>query len=157
MTTPLSLASPSGNGGRGLKPHRRHDLGVGVAASPSGNGGRGLKPACARTKKRSVGASPSGNGGRGLKPEREKPAYRLPGASPSGNGGRGLKHGIKPIPRHSCGIALWKRRAWIETSRRINSGTSRNASPSGNGGRGLKRLNAICVAVYCRNLARFFW
>ena len=38
------VASPSGNGGRGLKPDGEAASGDDSQASPSGNGGRGLKP-----------------------------------------------------------------------------------------------------------------
>ena len=55
-----------------------------------------------------------------MKPVRPMPADIARKASPSGNGGRGLKPSFAATTNGGVGIALWKRRAWIETCRVIS-------------------------------------
>ena len=62
----IGLASPPGNGGRGLK----HLVGAACLdshfASPPGNEVRGLKLDCEKARQFALGASLPGNGERGL-------------------------------------------------------------------------------------------
>ena len=82
------LASPLGNGGRGLKPITSGTTETIAGASPLGNGGRGLKQVCwYDVQVHNPSASPLGNGGRGLKRSRASRNYLKHAHRPSATGG----------------------------------------------------------------------